>query len=115
MITCHVGLWYIAHQNRCKIKDMARWATKNFILCIYSSENCSQLSVNEEKQRSSKVRRRTTQPQELLYGVNTASESLKVDEQNQNHYHPLTRVPSAPGSLRYDNFPLFGLFCFFFF
>ncbi|XP_047368356.1 kinesin-like protein KIF21A isoform X1 [Vespa velutina] len=54
----------------------------------------------EEKQRNNKVRRRTTQPQELLYGVHASPESLKVEDQNQNHNHPLTRVPSAPGSLK---------------
>ncbi|KAK0161534.1 hypothetical protein PV327_009993 [Microctonus hyperodae] len=67
------------------------------------SESYSQVSITEGKQKSNKVRRRTTQPQELLYGVNSVvDDGLKVDEQNQNqtHNHPLTRVPSAPGSLK---------------
>ncbi|KAF7997081.1 hypothetical protein HCN44_005358 [Aphidius gifuensis] len=65
-----------------------------------NSETYNQLTLNESKQRSNKVRRRTTQPQELLYGVSMASDNLKVEEQNQHQNHPLTRVPSAPGSLR---------------
>ncbi|EZA53931.1 hypothetical protein DMN91_012103 [Ooceraea biroi] len=62
------------------------------------NESYSQIILGEEKQRNSKVRRRTTQPQELLYGANP--ESAKADDQNQNYNHPLTRVPSAPGSLK---------------
>ncbi|XP_012258571.2 kinesin-like protein KIF21A isoform X3 [Athalia rosae] len=60
------------------------------------------ISGSEEKQhKTNKVRRRTTQPQELLYGVGMGSNVTKADEdQNQNHNHPLTRVPSAPGSLK---------------
>ncbi|XP_043277094.1 kinesin-like protein KIF21A isoform X2 [Venturia canescens] len=64
------------------------------------NECYSQLSSVETKQKSNKVRRRTTQAQELLYGINSVTDSLKIDEQNQNHNHPLTRVPSAPGSLK---------------
>ncbi|XP_025995479.1 kinesin-like protein KIF21A isoform X2 [Solenopsis invicta] len=63
------------------------------------NESYGQIIFGEEKQRNSKVRRRTTQPQELLYGIH-ASENVKTDDQNQNHNHPLTRVPSAPGSLK---------------
>jgi kinesin family protein 4/21/27 len=66
---------------------------------LYNSESYSQIILGEEKQRNSKVRRRTTQPQELLYGVHANPENTK-DDQNQNHNHPLTRVPSAPGSLK---------------
>lgn len=57
----------------------------------------------DDKPRSIKVRRRTTQPQELLYGITTNSENQKNEDQNQNqnHNHPLTRVPSAPGSLKF--------------
>ncbi|XP_014212531.1 kinesin-like protein KIF21A isoform X2 [Copidosoma floridanum] len=58
----------------------------------------------DDKPRSIKVRRRTTQPQELLYGISTNSENQKNEDQNQNqhqnHNHSLTRVPSAPGSLK---------------
>lgn len=56
--------------------------------------------MGEEKQRNNKVRRRTTQPQELLYGVQANPDNMKTEEQSQNHNHPLTRVPSAPGSLK---------------
>lgn len=72
------------------------------ISCIvYSSESYSQIILGEEKQRNSKVRRRTTQPQELLYGIHVSSENMtKAEDQNQNYNHPLTRVPSAPGSLK---------------
>ncbi|XP_046473383.1 kinesin-like protein KIF21A isoform X2 [Neodiprion pinetum] len=57
--------------------------------------------TDDKQQKSNKVRRRTTQPQELLYGVAVGSDTIKADEdQNQNHNHPLTRVPSAPGSLK---------------
>ncbi|XP_012214478.1 kinesin-like protein KIF21A isoform X2 [Linepithema humile] len=63
------------------------------------TESYSQIILGEEKPRNSKVRRRTTQPQELLYGIHTP-ENMKADDQNQNHNHPLTRVPSAPGSLK---------------
>lgn len=57
----------------------------------------------DDKPRSIKVRRRTTQPQELLYGITTNAENQKNEDQNQNqnHNHPLTRVPSAPGSLKF--------------
>ncbi|XP_072757239.1 kinesin-like protein KIF21A isoform X4 [Anoplolepis gracilipes] len=66
-----------------------------------NSESYSQIIVGEEKQRNSKVRRRTTQPQELLYGIHASSENMaKAEDQNQNYNHPLTRVPSAPGSLK---------------
>ncbi|XP_032663629.1 kinesin-like protein KIF21A isoform X2 [Odontomachus brunneus] len=64
------------------------------------NESYGQIILGEEKQRNSKVRRRTTQPQELLYGIHASPENLKADDQNQNHNHPLTRVPSAPGSLK---------------
>lgn len=64
------------------------------------SETYGQIILGEERQRNSKVRRRTTQPQELLYGIHASPESVKADDQNQNHNHPLTRVPSAPGSLK---------------
>ncbi|KYM81545.1 Kinesin-like protein KIF21A [Atta colombica] len=60
----------------------------------------SSRSSSPDKQRNSKVRRRTTQPQELLYGIHASPENVKTDDQNQNHNHPLTRVPSAPGSLK---------------
>lgn len=70
------------------------------IYSMYSSESYNQIINMEEKQRNNKVRRRTTQPQELLYGVHASPENLKVEDQNQNHNHPLTRVPSAPGSLK---------------
>ncbi|XP_034946309.1 kinesin-like protein KIF21A isoform X2 [Chelonus insularis] len=63
------------------------------------NETYSQVSIAEGK-KTNKVRRRTTQPQELLYGVDTSNDNSKVDQQNQNHNHPLTRVPSAPGSLK---------------
>ncbi|KAL6259324.1 hypothetical protein P5V15_009240 [Pogonomyrmex californicus] len=57
--------------------------------------------IGEERQRNSKVRKRTTQPQELLYGIYASPENVKADDQHtQNHNHPLTRVPSAPGSLK---------------
>jgi kinesin family protein 4/21/27 len=70
------------------------------LICIvFDSESYSQIILGEEKSRNSKVRRRTTQPQELLYGTH-APENMKADDQNQNHNHPLTRVPSAPGSLK---------------
>ncbi|EFN70720.1 Kinesin-like protein KIF21B [Camponotus floridanus] len=66
-----------------------------------NSEIYSQIILGEEKQRNSKVRRRTTQPQELLYGVHVNPENMtKAEDQNQNYNHPLTRVPSAPGSLK---------------
>lgn len=65
------------------------------------SETYSQVIIGEERQRNNKVRRRTTQPQELLYGVQASPDNLKVEEQSQNHNHPLTRVPSAPGSLKW--------------
>ncbi|XP_014239134.1 kinesin-like protein KIF21A isoform X2 [Trichogramma pretiosum] len=65
------------------------------------NESMTQSIGPDDKHRSIKVRRRTTQPQELLYGV---TDNHKNDEhhnnQNQNHNHPLTRVPSAPGSLK---------------
>ncbi|XP_020295594.1 kinesin-like protein KIF21A isoform X2 [Pseudomyrmex gracilis] len=65
------------------------------------NESYSQIILGDEKQRNNKVRRRTAQPQELLYGVHANNpESAKTDDQNQNHNHPLTRVPSAPGSLK---------------
>ncbi|XP_076638044.1 kinesin-like protein 31E isoform X1 [Colletes latitarsis] len=64
------------------------------------NETYSQVIIGEERQRNNKVRRRTTQPQELLYGVQPNSDNLKTEEQSQNHNHPLTRVPSAPGSLK---------------
>ncbi|XP_011696601.1 PREDICTED: kinesin-like protein KIF21A isoform X2 [Wasmannia auropunctata] len=64
------------------------------------NESYGQIMLGEERQRNSKVRRRTTQPQELLYGIHANPENLKADDQNQNHNHPLTRVPSAPGSLK---------------
>ncbi|XP_011860622.1 PREDICTED: kinesin-like protein KIF21A isoform X3 [Vollenhovia emeryi] len=64
------------------------------------NESYGQIILGEERQRNSKVRRRTTQPQELLYGVHASPENVKADDQNQNHNHPLTRVPSAPGSLK---------------
>ena len=67
---------------------------------MYCRENCNQLITGEEKQKNNKVRRRTTQAQELLYGMNASTDSQKVEDQNQNHNHPLTRVPSAPGSLK---------------
>ncbi|KOC64824.1 Kinesin-like protein KIF21A, partial [Habropoda laboriosa] len=65
-----------------------------------SSSPDIQVIIGEDRQRNNKVRRRTTQPQELLYGVQANQEILKAEEQNQNHNHPLTRVPSAPGSLK---------------
>ncbi|KAL6419900.1 hypothetical protein ACFW04_004403 [Cataglyphis niger] len=66
-----------------------------------NSESYSQIILGEEKQRNSKVRRRTTQPQELLYGIHVSPENMtKTEDQNQNYNHPLTRVPSAPGSLK---------------
>ncbi|KAJ8673461.1 hypothetical protein QAD02_004723 [Eretmocerus hayati] len=58
---------------------------------------------DDKPSRSVKVRRRTAQPQELLYGIPTNdADNQKNDDQNQNqnHNHPLTRVPSAPGSLK---------------
>ncbi|KAG5316961.1 KI21A protein, partial [Acromyrmex heyeri] len=64
------------------------------------NESYGQIILGEERQRNSKVRRRTTQPQELLYGIHANPENVKADDQNQNHNHPLTRVPSAPGSLK---------------
>ncbi|KYN11395.1 Kinesin-like protein KIF21A [Trachymyrmex cornetzi] len=64
------------------------------------NESYGQIILGEERQRNSKVRRRTTQPQELLYGIHASPENVKADDQNQNHNHPLTRVPSAPGSLK---------------
>ncbi|XP_076165090.1 kinesin-like protein 31E isoform X2 [Ptiloglossa arizonensis] len=64
------------------------------------NETFSQVIIGEERQRNNKVRRRTTQPQELLYGVQANPDNLKPEEQSQNHNHPLTRVPSAPGSLK---------------
>ncbi|XP_018406597.1 PREDICTED: kinesin-like protein KIF21A isoform X1 [Cyphomyrmex costatus] len=66
------------------------------------NENYGQIILGEERQRNSKVRRRTTQPQELLYGIHPSPENVKADDQNQNqnHNYPLTRVPSAPGSLK---------------
>ncbi|XP_031825671.1 kinesin-like protein 31E isoform X2 [Nomia melanderi] len=64
------------------------------------NETYSQVIMGEEKQRNNKVRRRTTQPQELLYGVQANPDNMKTEEQSQNHNHPLTRVPSAPGSLK---------------
>lgn len=71
------------------------------LLFIFCRENCNQLITGgEEKQKNNKVRRRTTQAQELLYGMNASTDSQKSDDQNQNHNHPLTRVPSAPGSLK---------------
>ncbi|XP_058799695.1 kinesin-like protein KIF21A isoform X2 [Phymastichus coffea] len=63
-----------------------------------NSENMTQSIGPDDKPRSIKVRRRTTQPQELLYGTN--ADNQKNEDQNQNHNHPLTRVPSAPGSLK---------------
>ncbi|XP_076762768.1 kinesin-like protein 31E [Xylocopa sonorina] len=65
-----------------------------------SPDNETYSQVGEEKQRNNKVRRRTTQPQELLYGVQANADGLKTEEQSQSHNHPLTRVPSAPGSLK---------------
>ncbi|CAB0032006.1 unnamed protein product [Trichogramma brassicae] len=61
------------------------------------NESMTQSIGPDDKHRSIKVRRRTTQPQELLYGV---TDNHKNDEhhnnQNQNHNHPLTRtVPRA--------------------
>ncbi|XP_076284321.1 kinesin-like protein 31E isoform X2 [Lasioglossum baleicum] len=64
------------------------------------NETYSQVIMGEERQRNNKVRRRTTQPQELLYGVQANQDNIKTEEQSQNHNHPLTRVPSAPGSLK---------------
>lgn len=67
----------------------------------FDSESYGQIILGEERQRNSKVRRRTTQPQELLYGIHAnITENIKADDQNQNQNHPLTRVPSAPGSLK---------------
>lgn len=63
------------------------------------TENCNQV-ITGEKPKNNKIRRRTTQTQELLYGINPGTETPKVEDQNQNHNHPLTRVPSAPGSLK---------------
>ncbi|CAK9822518.1 Kinesin-like protein KIF21A [Anthophora retusa] len=63
-------------------------------------ENYSQVIMGEDRQRNNKVRRRTTQTQELLYGVQVNPDILKGEEQSQTHNHPLTRVPSAPGSLK---------------
>ncbi|XP_033324332.1 kinesin-like protein 31E isoform X1 [Megalopta genalis] len=63
-------------------------------------ESYSQVIMGEERQRNNKVRRRTTQPQELLYGVQANPDNIKTEEQSQNYNHPLTRVPSAPGSLK---------------
>lgn len=68
------------------------------VLYCFSSESLHITSTSEDKQRSNKVRRRTTQPLELLYG--TSNDSQRNEDQNQNHNHPLTRVPSAPGSLK---------------
>ncbi|XP_008211270.1 kinesin-like protein KIF21A isoform X1 [Nasonia vitripennis] len=69
-----------------------------------NSESLTQSIGGDDKPRSIKVRRRTTQPQELLYGISTSTENQKNEDQNQNqhqnHNHPLTRVPSAPGSLK---------------
>ncbi|KAG7203017.1 hypothetical protein KM043_010144 [Ampulex compressa] len=63
------------------------------------NESYTQVVLGEERQRNNKVRRRTTQPQELLYG-HVNSDNTKAEDQGQNHNHPLTRVPSAPGSLK---------------
>ncbi|XP_015597842.1 kinesin-like protein KIF21A isoform X2 [Cephus cinctus] len=65
-----------------------------------NSESYSVVIAGEERQKNNKVRRRTTQPQELLYGVHAGTETLKGEEQSQNHNYALTRVPSAPGSLK---------------
>lgn len=70
-----------------------------FLISFYFSENCNQV-ITGEKPKNNKIRRRTTQTQELLFGINPGNESPKVEDQNQNHNHPLTRVPSAPGSLK---------------
>ncbi|XP_076656956.1 kinesin-like protein 31E isoform X2 [Halictus rubicundus] len=64
------------------------------------NETYSHVIMGEERQRNNKVRRRTTQPQELLYGVQANPDNIKTEEQSQSHNHPLTRVPSAPGSLK---------------
>lgn len=72
----------------------------SFSFISFDSESYGQIILGEERQRNSKVRRRTTQPQELLYGIHANPENVKADDQNQNHNHPLTRVPSAPGSLK---------------
>ncbi|KZC06514.1 Kinesin-like protein KIF21B, partial [Dufourea novaeangliae] len=64
------------------------------------NETYSQVIMGEDRQRNNKVRRRTTQTQELLYGVQASPDNLKTEDQTQNYNHPLTRVPSAPGSLK---------------
>lgn len=81
---------------------------------LCSSESLTQSIGGDDKPRSIKVRRRTTQPQELLYGISTSTENQKNEDQNQNqhqnHNHPLTRVPSAPGSLKFVVFLIINLF-----
>ena len=91
-----------------------------FLSALYlnfcSSESLTQSIGGDDKlSRNVKVRRRTAQPQELLYGISTNAENQKNEDQNQNqnqnqnHNHPLTRVPSAPGSLKFVIFLIITL------
>ncbi|XP_066599552.1 kinesin-like protein KIF21A isoform X2 [Prorops nasuta] len=65
-----------------------------------NSESYSQTIPIEQKSKSNRIRRRTSQAQDLLYGSSADQDILKTEDQNQNHNHPLSRVPSAPGSLK---------------
>lgn len=61
--------------------------------------------------RTPKIRRRTAQPQDLLFGDSAPSEQMTRSYQqqqshqpqsdlNRSNFIPLARVPSAPGSLK---------------
>lgn len=64
--------------------------------------------------RTPKVRRRTAQPQDLLFGDSTSSNDNQMSrsyhqqqspqhqpsDQTRSSFIPLARVPSAPGSLK---------------
>ncbi|CAG5083800.1 Similar to Kif21a: Kinesin-like protein KIF21A (Mus musculus) [Cotesia congregata] len=61
-----------------------------------SSSDISETYQETEGKRV-KARQRKLQRNDLLFGT---TDSKDQQNQNQNHNHPLTRVPSAPGSLK---------------
>lgn len=61
--------------------------------------------------RTPKIRRRTAQPQDLLFGDSASSDQMTrsyqqqhshqpQNDSNRSNFIPLARVPSAPGSLK---------------
>ncbi|XP_044588252.1 kinesin-like protein KIF21A isoform X6 [Cotesia glomerata] len=61
-----------------------------------SSSDISE-TYRETEGKRVKARQRKLQRNDLLFGT---TDSKDHQNQNQNHNHPLTRVPSAPGSLK---------------